>query len=285
LNVHVLTKVLVVFAAILSVALSALVIAYAVNTDRIATDYSNAVRLRLATDEKASSQLAEANTKQTRLNASVLQLNAQLAEQQARISGLESERTTILADKAKAIAEKDQVANSINDLRETAKTQATVIQVQHDEVSTLRNNELKYRTTQAELDDRINDLESQREVLEQNYRALQEQIAEAKRAQEQLLSGNKAGTDQPFVSTGPLINGRIEAVQVDPSTKRTTAKINVGTNDRVAKNMQFSVVRGNQFLGNLVITEPDLKWSVGVVNTLGKPVEVREGDLVVSRLQ
>jgi hypothetical protein len=283
--VHVLTKVLVVFAAILSVALSALVIAYAVNTDRIAADYSNAVRQRLVTDEKAASQLAEWNTIKMRLEADKLQLNAQVAEQQAKIASLESERTTIMADKAKAIAEKDQVSNSINDLRETAKTQAAIIQSQHDEVSSLRTNELRYRTTQAELDDRINDLESQREVLEQNYRALQEQIAEAKRAQEQLLSGNKAGTDQPFVSTGPLINGRIEAVQVDPSTKKTTAKINVGTNDRVAKNMQFSVIRGDRFLGNLVITEPDLKWSVGVINTLGQPVEIREGDLVLSRLQ
>ena len=35
----------------------------------------------------------------------------------------------------------------------------------------------------------------------------------------------------------------------------------------------------------LVVTQPDLKWSVGELNTLGRPVEVREGDLVVSRLQ
>ncbi len=191
----------------------------------------------------------------------------------------------MLADKAKAVAQAQEIQNKIADLSETSKTQAKIIESYHDEVSTLRASENKFRVTQAELDDRINDLESQREVLEQNYRALQEQIAEAKRAQEQLLSGNKAGSDQPFVSTGPIINGRIEAVQIDPSNKKTIAKINVGTNDRVAKNMQFAVVRGDQFLGNLVVTDPDLKWSVGVVNTLGKPVEVKEGDLVVSRLQ
>jgi hypothetical protein len=285
LNVHVLTKVLVVFAAILSVALSALVIAYAVNTDRIASDYGNMQRAKLASDASLASQLAEANTIQARLNAQLLQANAEKAQQQARITSLEGERATVLADKAKAVAQAQETLNKIADLSETSKTQAKIIDSYHEEVSTLRTSENKTRVTMAELDDRINDLESQREVLEQNYRALQEQIAEAKRAQEQLLSGNKAGSDQPFVSTGPIINGRIEAVQIDPSNKKTIAKINVGTNDRVAKNMQFAVVRGDQFLGNLVVTDPDLKWSVGIVNTLGKPVEVREGDLVVSRLQ
>jgi len=284
--VHVLTKVLVVFAAILSVALSALVIAYAVNTDRIASDYGNALRLRLATDQQMTTQAAEFNTKVTRYVGTIEQLNRELAEKQARITDLEGERATVLADKAKAVAQAQEIQNKISDLSETAKTQATIIQNYRDEVTALRGNELKYRTTQAELDDRINDLESQREVLEQNYRALQEQIAEAKRNQEQLLNGGKAGgADRPYVSMGPIINGRIEAVQIDPSSKKLIAKINVGTNDKVSKNMQFSVYRGNSFLGSLVVTEPDLKWSVGEVNTLGRPVEVKEGDLITSRLQ
>jgi uncharacterized phage infection (PIP) family protein YhgE len=284
--VHVLTKVLVVFAAILSVALSALVIAYAVNTDRIAADYGNALRLRLATDQQMATQSAEFNTTKVRMQGTIDELNRLLAERQAKITDLEGERATVLADKAKAVAQAQEIQNKIADLSETAKTQATIIQNYRDEVTALRGNELKYRTTQAELDDRINDLESQREVLEQNYRALQEQIAEAKRNQEQLLNGGKAGAaDRPYVSMGPIINGRIEAVQVDPSSKKLIAKINVGTNDRVAKNMQFSVYRGNAFLGNLVVTEPDLKWSIGEVNLLGQKVEVKEGDLITSRLQ
>jgi hypothetical protein len=283
--VHVLTKVLVVFAAVLSVALSALVIAYAVNTDRIAADYGNMQRMKLAAEASLASQLAEANTTAARHLATIEQLNREAADRQSRITSLEGEAANLRADKSKAIAEKEQIGNSINDLRETAKTQAAIIQNYHDEVSTLRGNELSYRTRQAELDDRINDLESQRQVLEQNYRALQEQIAEAKRAQEQMLSGKTAGGDQPYYYTGSPINGRVEAVQLDPSSKKVIAKISVGTNDRVAKNMKFLVVRGNDFIGNLVITEPDLKWSIGVVDTLGRPVEVKEGDTVTSRLQ
>jgi len=221
-----------------------------------------------------------------RMQGTLDQLNREMAEKQARITDLEGERATVLADKAKAVAQAQEIQNKISDLSETAKTQAAIIANYRDEVTALRGNELKYRTTQAELDDRINDLESQREVLEQNYRALQEQIAEAKRNQEQLLNGGKTGgADRPYVSMGPIINGRIEAVQVDPSSKKLIAKINVGTNDKVSKNMQFSVYRGNSFLGSLVVTEPDLKWSVGEVNTLGRPVEVKEGDLITSRLQ
>jgi chromosome segregation ATPase len=284
--VHVLTKVLVVFAAILSVALSALVIAYAVNTDRIAADYGNMQRMKLAAEASLASQLADANTTKVRQDAQIQELNRLLADSQAKVTSLEGERATVLADKAKAVAAAQEIQNKIADLSETAKTQAAIIANYRDEVTTLRTNELGYRKQQAELDDRINDLESQREVLEQNYRALQEQIAEAKRAQEAALTGRTASAEnRPFVSPGPIINGRIEAVQVDPTTKKLIAKINVGTNDRVAKNMQFAVYRGNDFLGNLVVTEPDLRWSIGEVNTLGQPVQVREGDLIASRLQ
>ena len=71
---HVLTKAFVVLAAILSVALSALVIAYAVNTDRIQADY----RARVAQVDQVNAQIAtqasQANSEQARLNAQIEQL-------------------------------------------------------------------------------------------------------------------------------------------------------------------------------------------------------------------
>src|SRR4029077_10695410 len=136
------TKVLVVFAAILSVALSALVIAYAVNTDRIAADYGNALRLRLATDQQMATQSAEFNTTKVRMQGTIDQLNREMAERQARITDLEGERATVLADKAKAVAQAQEIQNKIADLSETAKTQAAIIGNYREEVTTLRTNEM-----------------------------------------------------------------------------------------------------------------------------------------------
>ena len=266
-------------------ALSALVIAYAVNTDRIAADYANMQRTKLAVETSAAGDKAEWNQRKAQLDGTNDDLNRQLAAAKASRIQLDGDVVNLRADLAKEKASRAAIESKLAELGETAKTLTAIVQNYREENNTLRGNELSYRTRQAELDDRINDLVSQNDVLNQNYRALQEQIAEAKRAQEQMLSGNKGGTDQPYVFTGSPINGRIEAVQMDPASKKMIAKISVGTNDRVAKNMKFFVVRGNSFLGNLVITEPDLKWSLGVVDTLGQPVEVKEGDIVMSRLQ
>lgn len=284
---HVLTKAFVVLAAVLSVALSALVIAYAVNTDRIQADY----RAKGATVDSVNAQLAtqasQANSEQARLNAQIEQLMRDTATQTGEITRLQGERATLTTEKNKAESARQSIESKIAELGETVRTQASIIQNYRDEVTTLRGAELAYRNRALEMDDRLSDLESQREVLEQNYRALQEQIAEAKRSQELALSGGGAANlNQPFVYSGSPINGRIEDIKRDPASGKMLARISVGSNDRVAKNMKFFVVRGENFLGNLVVTEPDLKFSVGEISLVRQGAEeIKEGDLITSRLQ
>jgi predicted nucleic acid-binding Zn-ribbon protein len=282
--VHVLTKTLVVLAAVLSVALSALVIAYAVNTDRIAADYGNALRRETAANAMVSANLAAYNTTETQLNATIAALNNQILQAKKTSDDLAAENATLRTAAAKAESERQSVVNKIAELGETTKTQAEIIKNYREENSSLRNSDLSLRTRQAELDDRINDLESQREVLEQNYRALQEQIAEAKRAQEQLLTGNRQGTAS-MAAVAPDIKGRVEAVQYDDVLKKTIVKINIGANDRVGKNMAFYITRGSTFVGRVQVNhDPDLKFSVGELVLLSPGQEVRVGDQVSTHL-
>jgi predicted nucleic acid-binding Zn-ribbon protein len=282
--VHVLTKTLVVLAAVLSVALSALVIAYAVNTDRIAADYANALRRVTVAEANLSASLAAAKTTETQLNATIAALNNQLLQAKTARDDLAAENAALRTAVAKAESERQSVVNKIAELGETTRTQAEIIKNYREENSSLRNNDLNLRTRQAELDDRINDLESQREVLEQNYRALQEQIAEAKRAQEQLLSGGGSGAAGALAPI-PNIKGRVEAVQYDDVLKKTIVKINVGANDRVGKNMAFYITRGSTFIGRVQVThDPDLKFSVGELVLLNPGQEVRVGDQISSHL-
>jgi predicted nucleic acid-binding Zn-ribbon protein len=283
--VHVLTKTLVVLAAVLSVALSALVIAYAVNTDRIAADYHNALRTVAVTEATAGQNNATYNATKVQLEASIAALNNQLLQAKKASDDLASENARLQTAVAKAESERQSIVNKIAELGETTKTQASIIQSYREENSALRNSDLSLRTRQAELDDRINDLESEREVLSQNYRALQEQIAEAKRAQEQMLNGSRSGSAGVLSPVTPLIKGSIEAVQYDDTLKKTIVKVNVGTNDRVAKNMVFHIVRGDAYVGKLQIThDPDLKYSVGEVTLLNTGQEVRAGDHVSTQL-
>jgi len=282
--VHVLTKTLVVLAAVFSVALSALVIAYAVNTDRIAADYGNALRARTAVEATAAQNYAVYNTTKTSLEASIAALNTQLLAAKKVSDDLLSQNASLQSAVVKAESERQAIVNKIAELGETTKTQAEIIKNYRDENSALRQADLDNRTRAAELDDRIADLEGQREVLEQNYRALQEQIAEAKRSQEQMLNGTKTGS-AGAVSTAADIKGRVEAVQYDDVLKKTIVKISAGSNDRVTKNMSFYIIRGDEFIGKIQITQdPDLKNSIGEMTLTNQGKQVQVGDRVQTQL-
>ncbi|GJQ30709.1 MAG: hypothetical protein HBSAPP03_25930 [Phycisphaerae bacterium] len=281
---HALTKAFVVIAAVLAIALSALVIAYAVNTDRIAADYRNALAQKTAADSAAADANTQAAAEKARLTGANQNLTNALADRENKIRDLEQELAILRTEKMRAEAARQATENQIKELGETAKTQAAIIDTYRAENTTLRQNELANRQRALEMDARIADLESQREVLDQRYRAIMEQFTELKRTADAVASGGTAATggDQPFTYTGPRINGRIEEVQRDQGG-RQYARISVGSNDRVAKNMKFLVIRDNAFLCNLVVTQADMRFSIAVVDTLNRDVSVQAGDLIISK--
>ena len=283
---HVLTKVFVVIAAILSVALSALVIAFAVNTDRIREDYQNVVSAKATIEAQYSAASSISEQERVRLNSAIEQLNRDSASLQANLGTLQNERNSLAAAKARAETERDAITSKIAELGETVKTQAALITSYRTEVTSLRDAELDFRKRALDMDNRVNDLESQREVLEQNFRAIQEQLAEAKRSTSGMpaagiVSGN---SEQSFVYTGPRIQGRVEEVRVDSATGKTLVRLSVGTNDKAAKNMKFFIVRADEFIANVVVAQPDMKWSVAEVTLANRGATVQVGDLVVSKI-
>ncbi|MFO0831524.1 MAG: hypothetical protein U0637_06735 [Phycisphaerales bacterium] len=281
---HILTKAFMVIATLLSVALSALVIAYAANTDKIRQDYS-AVKVRLDTSEAAATAATALRGQQiVRLEQQVADLTGRVSDSNSKLTALQEERATLMRDKAQAVADKTSAESKISEQTEVARTQATLLTNLGDEVRTLRKNELVYKQRQLEMEDRLNDLQAQRDVLDQNYRALQEELAQLKQGTSTTVASSGAPS-APFTYSGPVIMGKVESVQRDPGTNRMLAKLSIGSNDRVAKNMLMRIIRDNQFIANVVVTQADLSYSIGAVDTLGKTVEVREGDTVVSRLQ
>lgn len=282
---HILTKFLVVFAAVLSIFLAALTIAYSANADRITAGLSGAMADRASALTGLQDQNTQFGNERGRFTDSIQQLSRDIANRDAITSELQAQNSSLLAQKNKAEAERQAIAGKIAELGELAKTQASLITSYKEEVTNLRNNELRTRGEVLTLEAKLGDLESQKEVLEATTRGLQEQLAEIPR-----LGGGGTTRDTllpnaPFVPRGPLIQARIDQITLDRASNKTLAKINVGSNDQVQKNMKFMIVRGNQFLGNLIIESTDLKWSVGRVDTLGSNAEVREGDQIMNKPQ
>lgn len=281
---HILTKAFMVLATLLSVALSALVIAYAANTDRISRDY-NQVKMDLATNQAASAgQTSSSALHITRLDQQIADLLGRNTEMSGKLTQLQDERAQLQREKEVAVADRTTSESKISQFTEMARTTTTLMESYRTEVTTLRKNELTYKQRQLEMEDRLNDLQAQRDVLDQNYRALQEELAALKQGTS-LAAGASGAPNAPFVYTGPVIRGRVEGVQADAATNTTLAKLSVGTNDRVAKNMVLRIIRDNQFIANVVVTSADLSYSVGTIDMVGKTIPVREGDTVVSRLQ
>lgn len=283
---HTVTKVLVVFAAILAVLLAALTMAYAFNAGSIVDDYRAEQNRRIGAETARTTDAAQARDQIADLNQRLDRLSAALGERESTIRRLEGERTDLIASVRKAEAERDAIVQKIDQLAATNQTQAKVIEAYSNEVTQLRENELRFRRDAIQLSDRIADLDGQREVLEQSVRALQEQLAEAREALQAAATGvaTTSGESGPRTPT-VAVRGRVTKVERNSSTGDVLAQINLGSNDQLRENMLLHVIRGKDYIADLVIVKTDLKVAVGKVRTYSRNVEVRADDEVVSQLR
>lgn len=284
---HVVTKILVVAAAILCIALAALSMAYAVNADRITADHQRQVDLRVAADSARQADGAAHAEERTRLNQLRDQLSNELANRDSTIRQLQGERVELKNNVVKAEAERDAIGQKISQIAATAETQAKLVEALIAEVSKLRDNELGYRRESIQLTDRINDLESQREVLEQSVRALQENLTELRLASQGAAAGvvgAGAGTPRPPIVP---VRGRIIQTMPDATTGGLLAQIDLGTNDQIRENTLLYIVRSpDQYLGQLVVLKADLKTAIGRIDFQGRTnIKVQANDMVLGSLR
>lgn len=282
---HAVTKILVVFCAILALLLAALTMAYAANAGAIKSSFNSERAARIAAESAAKNEVAQFAQERVSAEERSRTLQGELAARAKEVSDLQSQRTTLIADLERATAEVASIRNQIAQLGATTQTQASVITNYHQEVTALRDEMLASSKREIDLVDRINDLESAREVLEQNSRALKEQLEEAKLAMQNAgRPGAGASADEPRELGGPLIRARVVDVKKSPSGEDLVV-ISEGANRGVKANALLHIIRGGDvFLGSVVITSVEPGQSVGKLNLYGKPNSVQAGDIVLSRL-
>jgi DNA gyrase/topoisomerase IV subunit A len=284
--VHGLTKVLIILAALLSVFLSALVIAYAANTNQIQADFVAERAERQAAVAALGAQQAIWQTEKSTLQETLNAKTAEIAAKQAQIASLQLERTSLLGEKTKAQDARDTIQSKIAELSESVKTMQTLINSYREEVTALRKNEIAYRTQRLELEERLADVESQRNVLQQSVRALQEELTGLRGTSGN--AGAMADTSATVKDSGFdarfLITGAVDDVQRDPASGDPLVQISVGSNNGVTDNMYFYVVRGDRFVAKLQVIKTDLKFSIAKVKTAAAGLNAQKGDQIVSSL-
>lgn len=280
---HILTKILVVFAAVLSLALAALTSSYAMNRDAITDAYKSSIAERdkaRANYNTQSSQFAEERQK---LQQQVNDLQDQLGRVENARREVESQLAGLRLEARGAVDRADSVTRQIADLGKTTDTQAELITSYTGEVRALREESLAIRNENIALLDRINDLESQNEVLTQSNRSLQVTIAELQQQATGEVASASITAGDPQALQGDLVVGRVREVR--SSNGQQYAEVDLGSRDRMRENVKLHITRNGQFVANLVIIRTDLQSSVGRVDTLGNAqAEVRPGDTVLSSL-
>jgi uncharacterized protein (DUF3084 family) len=277
-----LTKVLVVFVAVLGLMLSSLTMAFAVNVSRIKDELVNERDRRIAVEASFEDQIRSAGEERDRIADEKAALAEDNADLRSRINGFEAQIAQLNNDKRIAEDGLSSLGAKISGLSESVKTLSAQNEAYRIEVIDLRQAELDSKTTQIQLVDRINELEAQQEVLQQDRRALLERVTELQDTIARADEGDTGVGD----AIGPAIAGRVVETRKEDSTGMVFARINVGANDNVRDGMRFSVVRNDrEFAGFLTITKTDLQWAVGRFDDFGQGTVVNEGDMVLSRIE
>lgn len=283
---HILTKVFVLFAAVLSILMAALSISYTVNADRVVADYRNA----MAKADQAVNERDAIKASESQLNAAKEEeLSAardELATREADIRRLEAANSELRIGLRSAESARESITTKIAELGVAVETQAKIIDEYKNELSRLRRAELDYRDERIDLEKQLSDLESQVIVYEQVKRALEEQLQEVRTALANAANGGVAANvaRAPVEVPGAPVRGSVDQVTTDPATGELLVKINLGTNDRIRENNKLFVHRGNTYLGELVVFQVDLNHAIGRMSYTVPGMSVRSNDSILTRL-
>lgn len=284
---HVLTKFLVVFCAVLSLLLAALTMAFATNADRIRSSFDAERALRLSSEAEARAQIAAAASAAATIEARLQASENDKTSLNEALSQLRSDATARRTELERAKADADAIRNQTSQLNATAETQAALIKSYRDEVTRLRDDLVTASKREIDLVDRINELTGQREVLEQNARALKEQLEETKLSLQSGSGGagrlnGAAATTEPREFSGPLVRAMVTEVTSTPTGELVT--INEGANRGLRENNVLHVTRGNDFVASIVLIRVEPGSSVGKVTLTKKGMSVLRDDVVLSKL-
>lgn len=285
---HFVTKMLVVFAAVLAVLVAGLTMAYSLNADMIVSDYREQQQLRDVAEQELSAAMARHGDERALLQQQIQSGQAELASRNEQMIQLEAEVAELRTEKRTAELRAESIQNQIGQSLATTSVQAAMIDAYRIEIAQLRDQELASREQMIQLEDALNDAQSRNEVLVQQTRALQEQLKEI---ENQIASTGGLG-DGARLSTAAFgtlrnIKGRVVETREDKSTDQTLVELDVGENDGVEVGMVMAAWRGqDEYLCNIEVIAVDLQTSVGKVQFFAdNRVTLRAGDHVATNIR
>jgi hypothetical protein len=285
--VSTLTKVLVVLVTASAIFLCGVVVIYA----------ASAVNYKVKHDEVATENKALASSGamlQTQLNEGLKAKQDEIASLQEQLNRATSENSNLQSQALTLKAAKDELQERINGWSGTIQKNTLIVADLQKQLADSR----------AELDKVRNDLVTDRGQLGQVRAALEDKslqlksmerenarLIEDKAAVESKLGGrpvsmSSAKTPVNTVKTAPSstpkvgLDGRITEVRMDSSL----ASLSIGSANGLKTGDVLHVIRGDQFICNIFVTDVSVDSAVGQITMLKAGAQPEAGDTVTNKL-
>jgi hypothetical protein len=282
-----LTKVLIILLTVFSIFLCGIVVTYVANANNYRKQYE-ALRY--------SEQTAKANARDAgeKLNETIKvtdQQKAKLSEQinalQIKIEQLEGQLTVSEREKAQMLQRVDALAAEVQTFIKTNDNQASLLE---DTIKTWKSVEaelIKEQSRHKETAQLLLEKMAVVATLEADMKRLVEEKAGLQTKLDQLLGqyGKVVVPPMPVTPTktkvqpAPLtkaigLKGTVTAVD----SKNSLAEISIGAASGVRENMKFHVIRGDEFICDILVLDVDAEKAVGILDLVQD--QPRVGDLV-----
>ncbi|MDD5458336.1 MAG: hypothetical protein PHF37_02970 [Phycisphaerae bacterium] len=287
-----LTKVLIILVTAGVLFLCGTVVTYVANAE----NYKETAQ---QTKKQLDSERSKAANAQKQLEEKTANFDNKVAGLQSQISTLQTQLSAAqgdLKDAQRLIADKEDkisaMASSVETTSLTAQKQTELFEAKQ---SQLKEIEALSTKLQKELNETTAALVEKMAVVDQlqaEKRGLEEQKVAMQNKLDQMLSPTDRTAFEPLPVTLPIdkaapvppigyqinLKGKIVAVDVN----NNLASISLGLADGVKEGMRFHIVRENQFIADLVVTESDSNESVGKLDLVQQTP--KPGDLASTNL-
>jgi hypothetical protein len=215
--------------------------------------------------------------------------DAQAAKDQAT-KALDSRIRTLEDQNKRDLAQIEQVRKDLEVANQSAKTSLDEVEARRKETMALREQKSavekqanEYQLRQADLNDKIRELERMLDTATKNNASLRETVAKYTT----LLQRSGISTDITQIKgleTPPPVTGQV--LKVDPTNKRL--EVSIGADDGLVKGHELFLYRTQpraEYLGRVQVIEVDPDQAVARV--LGSTVQgkkIKEGDIVSSTI-
>lgn len=268
-----LTKVLIILVTAGVLFLCGTVVTYVANAENYKETAQN-------TQNQLNSEISRAANAQKQLEEKIVEFDNKTAGFQSQITALQSQLSAAqgdLKDAQRQVADfQDKMkayASASETSSQTAQKQTQLFEAKQAELKELEVRSLKLQkelneTTAALMEKMavVDQLNAEKRGLEEQKVTLRNKLDTFLIPTERIASESLAVTKPiekaaPVPPIGQQINLQGKIIAVD--TNNNLASISLGLADGVKEGMRFHIVRGNQFVADMVVTECDANESVG----------------------